>query len=163
MPFWQARRSGLLLTSFPALLNAGERPGSCKGYVDGGVYAPNPSMCALAQTQDRRSRDAPPLSDVVLFSLGTGTSLTHIKGKNLDWGYAQWAKPLVNLMLDGVGGIADYQCKQILGPRYHRLAPTFPPGISIPMDAVNKVPYMIEFAGDLKLGATIKWIEGQWK
>ncbi len=24
------------------------------GYVDGGVYANNPSMCALAQTQDQR-------------------------------------------------------------------------------------------------------------
>jgi len=28
--------------------------------------------------------------------------------------------------MDGVGGIADYQCKQILGSRYHHLAPKFP-------------------------------------
>lgn len=46
------------------------------GYVDGGVFANNPSMCALAQTQDIRSGDRPALSDVVLLSLGTGTSLT---------------------------------------------------------------------------------------
>ena len=53
-------------------------------------------------------------------------SLTYITGKNLDWGYAQWAKPLVSLMLDGVGGIADYQCKQILGNQLP------PPGAQVP-------------------------------
>ncbi len=132
------------------------------GYVDGGVYASNPSMCALAQSQDARIKNGPALKDVVLLSLGTGTSLVYIKGKNLDWGYAQWAKPLVNLMLDGVAGIADYQCMQILGERYHRLAPVFEPGVSIPMDGVEKVPQMVEFANKLNLGPTVQWLKDHW-
>jgi patatin-like phospholipase/acyl hydrolase len=135
---------------------------SVDGYIDGGVYASNPSMCALAQSQDSRLPGRPSLSDIVLLSLGTGTSLTYIPSKNLDWGYAQWAKPLVNLMLDGTAGIADYQCKQILGRRYHRLAPDFPPGVSIPMDAVKRVPEMIRFASALDLSATIQWIQDHW-
>lgn len=133
------------------------------GYIDGGVYATNPSMCALAQTQDRRYFDPPTaLNDVVLLSLGTGTSLFHINGKNLNWGYAQWIKPLISLMLDGVSGIADYQCRQMLRDHYHRLAPVFPPDVSIPMDGVKKIPYMIDFAEGLKLSQTVDWMKTNW-
>jgi hypothetical protein len=132
------------------------------GFIDGGVYAPNPSMCALAQSQDSRMRSTTSLSDVVLLSLGTGTSLVYIKGKRHDWGYVQWAKPLVDLMLNGVAGIADYQCRQLLTERYHRLAPIFDPGISIPMDAVKKVPYMVDFAESVDLSGTIQWLQKYW-
>jgi patatin-like phospholipase/acyl hydrolase len=132
------------------------------GYVDGGVYANNPSMCALAQTQDTRYRPTPALDEVVLLSLGTGTSLFSIRGKALDWGYAQWIKPLINLMLDGVSGIADYQCSQMLRDRYHRLAPVFPPEVSIPMDDVDKIPYLIDFAENLDLRPTIRWLRRHW-
>jgi patatin-like phospholipase/acyl hydrolase len=136
---------------------------SADGYVDGGVFASNPAMCALAQTQDPRIGDRPVLKDVVLLSLGTGTSLTYIKGESLDWGYAQWVKPLVNLMLDGVAGIADYQCKQLLGSAYWRLAPVFPPPTHIPMDAVDQVPEMIDFAEQVALGPTIEWLKSHWE
>ncbi len=135
---------------------------SVDGFIDGGVYASNPSMCALAQSQDPRFADSPPISDVVLLSLGTGTSLFYMKRKRLDWGYAQWAKPLVSLMLDGISGIADYQCKQILQDRYHRLAPIFPPGVSIPMDGVKRIPDMIKFAEDVDLASTIDWLNATW-
>ena len=136
---------------------------SVDGYVDGGVYASNPAMCALAQTQDRRYIDPPvALDEVVLLSLGTGTSLFYIKGKTHDWGYAQWIKPLISLMLDGVAGIADYQCGQMLRDRYHRLAPVFPPDVSIPMDGVKKIPYMIDFADNLRLHKTVDWMKAHW-
>jgi patatin-like phospholipase/acyl hydrolase len=136
---------------------------SVDGYVDGGVYAANPSMCGLAQTQDRRYFDPPvPLDDLVLLSLGTGTSLLYIRGKVHDWGYAQWIKPLISLMLDGSTGIADYQCHQMLRERYHRLAPVFPPDVSIPMDDVDRIPYMIEFADGLNLGRTVDWLGTHW-
>lgn len=135
---------------------------SVDGYIDGGVYANNPSMCALAQTQDRRYKPGAALSDVVLLSLGTGTSLVYIQGKNLDWGQAQWVKPLIDLMLDGVAGIADYQCAQILGDQYHRLAPVFPPGVSMPMDAVKRIPDMVAFAEQVPLGDTVNWLRQCW-
>lgn len=132
------------------------------GYVDGGVFATNPSMCALAQTQDPRNQGKVPLEDVVLLSLGTGKSLTYIKEKNLDWGYAQWAQPLIGLMLDGVEGVADYQCRQMLGDRYHRLAPVFAPGVSIQMDDVKRMPEMVTFANAVNLTDTVAWLKGCW-
>ena len=133
------------------------------GYIDGGVFANNPSMCALAQTQDKRNQNKAPLQDVILLSLGTGTSLMYIKGKNLDWGYAQWVKPLISLMLDGVGGIADYQCTQILEERYHRLAPTFPPNVSISLDDVKRIPEMVRFANQGPINKTADWLRNFWQ
>ncbi|GIW41627.1 MAG: patatin [Candidatus Binatia bacterium] len=135
---------------------------SVDGFVDGGVYANNPSMCALAQTQDRRYRPTPALDDVVLWSLGTGTVLQYIRGKKLDWGYAQWARPLVNLMLDGTAGIADYQCFQILGARYHRLAPDFPPGRAVALDDTEQIPFLLRFGDAVDLRETIRWLERYW-
>jgi hypothetical protein len=115
---------------------------SVDGYIDGGVYANNPSMCALTQSQDRRIRGRPALSDVALLSLGTGTSLVYIP--------------------DGLTGIADYQCHKILDKRYHRLAPVFPPGVSMPLDAVKRIPDMIQFAESLDLSDTVKWLRKHW-
>jgi hypothetical protein len=101
---------------------------SYDGYVDGGVFATNPSMCALAQTRTRGCRrGARRPRRGALISFGTGRTLRYVEGDRLDWGYWQWVRPLLDLMLDGVNGIADYQCTQLLGAHYHRVAPTFPP------------------------------------
>lgn len=135
---------------------------SVDGYVDGGVYANNPAMCALAQTLDARYGPPARLDEVVLLSLGTGKSLQYIRGKRLDWGYAQWAQPLVSLMLDGIAGIADYQCRQLLGSSYHRLAPVFPAGTTVDMDDVSRVPYMSAFAADVPLADTVDWQQRHW-
>lgn len=135
---------------------------SVDGYIDGGVYASNPAMCALAQTQDHRYPPTPSLNEVLVLSLGTGTTLQYIKGKSHDWGYAQWVKPLISLMLDGTAGIADYQCTQILRDRYHRLAPVFPAGTTVAMDDVRKIPYIVEFAKACPIGNTIGWLKETW-
>jgi patatin-like phospholipase/acyl hydrolase len=132
------------------------------GYIDGGVFASNPSMCALAQTQDPRIPETPPLSEVVLLSIGTGSSLTFIPGERHDWGYLQWAKPIINLILDGTVGIADYQCRQLLRERYFRLAPVFPPQVDIPMDSVDHIPYLVDYASSIDLDPALQWLSSQW-
>ncbi|MCH5374468.1 MAG: patatin-like phospholipase family protein, partial [Planctomycetes bacterium] len=98
---------------------------SVDGYVDGGVVANNPSMAALAQVLDSRAKikERPGLDDIVLLSVGTGQLPYFIKGTRLDWGFAQWAKPIISLMMDGSMGVADYQCQQLLGKHYHRISP----------------------------------------
>ena len=115
-------------------------------YIDGGVVANNPSMAAVAQTQDTRNTDpAPKLDDIFLLSIGTGTNLSYIKGKNLDWGLAQWAKPLVSLLLDASMGIADFQCRHILKQNYRRIAPVFPHDTNIKLDEWKRSQELIDF------------------
>jgi patatin-like phospholipase/acyl hydrolase len=115
-------------------------------FIDGGVVANNPSLAAVAQTQDSRNTDpAPALGDIFLLSLGTGTNLSYVKGKNLDWGLAQWAKPLVSLLLDASMGIADYQCRYLLKANYRRIAPVFPSDTNIKLDEWKRSQDLINF------------------
>ena len=132
------------------------------GYIDGGVFANNPSLCALAQAIDRRRPQTPALEDIRLLSIGTGVSLSYIRGKNLDWGLAQWASPLIRILMDAVAGISDFQCRQLLGDAYHRLQLVFPPRENIPLDAVKKLPLLERFAAEHDLGKTIAWLRAQW-
>jgi patatin-like phospholipase/acyl hydrolase len=119
---------------------------SYDGFIDGGVVANNPSLAAVAQTQDARNDDpAPKLGDIHLLAIGTGTNLSYIKGKELDWGLAQWAKPLVNLLMDASMGIADYQCRQILKQTYQRIAPVFPAKTNIKLDEWQRARELIDF------------------
>jgi patatin-like phospholipase/acyl hydrolase len=129
------------------------------GYIDGGVCAPNPSMCALAQSQDQGLPNPPPLSEVVLLSIGASHP-NYIEGMKLDWGKLKWAAHIIYLMLHGVCGIADYQCRQLLGDRYHRLAPDLMQGWAD--DDVSKIPDMVQFAESFDLSETIQWIQSRW-
>lgn len=125
------------------------------GFIDGGVVANNPSMAAVAQTQDDRNEGAnPKLGELVVLSIGTGRNLSYIKGQTLDWGLAQWAKPLVNLLLDASMGIEDYQCRQILRDNYRRIAPVFPQDTNIKMDEWQKSQDLIDFGNQAALADT---------
>lgn len=139
------------------------------GFVDGGVIANNPSMCALTQTQDQRNADPldkPRLEDVYLLSLGTGEPLQHITDPNPDWGYAQWGRPILQILLNGVTGmVADYQCRQLLTPeRYHRLQPEFQADDGFGLDSAKpeEIQAMIQFAQHWDITETVDWLEQYW-
>ena len=125
-------------------------------FVDGGVVANDPSVAALAQAIDRDT-GAQNLQDLRLLSIGTGTNPTYIAGHDLDWGVAQWAKPLVSMMIDGVMGVAEYQCTRLLGARYFRLEPMLPKPVG--MDDASAVPGLIADATAVDLTATVDWLK----
>jgi len=137
---------------------------SVDGYIDGGVFANNPSMVGLAQAISSKNTVAEraKLEDVVLLSVGTGLSLKYIKGKTLDWGYAQWVEPLIQILMDGVTGISNYQCEQILGNNYHRLQVTFDKDETIDLDDVKKIKRMNDIGRTHTVAATKKWINDVW-
>ena len=119
------------------------------GRIEGktvGVVANNPSMAALTQALDTRGSEPPPeLAEICLLSLGTGTNLSFIQGRTLDWGLGQWAKPLINLLMDASTGIADYQCRQILRGAYRRIAPVFPAKTNIKLDDWKRADELLAF------------------
>ena len=127
-----------------------------KGYIDGGVAANNPSMSALAQAIDTRFGDAS-VGSVRLLSLGTGTNPARIEGNDLDWGLAQWAKPLVSLMIDGMMGVADYQCARLLGDRYLRISPMLPQIIDL--DDWRKAGELVDLADAADLTDADAWVK----
>jgi patatin-like phospholipase/acyl hydrolase len=130
-------------------------------FIDGGVVANNPSMSAVAQALDRRNQpgERATLDEIKLLSVGTGASLQYIAGQDHDWGDAQWIKPILNVMMDGSVGVADFECRQLLGNRYCRVEPIFPAGKSFPIDDVSKIVDLMELARSFDLRATVAWLQ----
>lgn len=132
---------------------------SYKGYVDGGVVANNPSVAAVAQALDRRYEPHASLRDIRLLSLGTGISPRYIAGETHDWGYAQWARPLLSLIIDGNLGIADYECRQLLSDRrYFRLAPLFNPGVQIDLDDIKRIDDLLSIAHAVDVSEAVRFL-----
>jgi patatin-like phospholipase/acyl hydrolase len=82
---------------------------------DGGVFAANPAMCAYAEARRRH-----PQAEIRLVSLGTGqlTKPLHyedVKG----WGLIEWARPLFDVVFDGVSDATEYQLEQLLPEADH--------------------------------------------
>jgi uncharacterized protein len=130
-------------------------------YVDGGVIANNPSMAAIAQALDGRNQadQRTTLDGIKLLSLGTGASLQYIDGQDHDWGDARWIKPILNVMMDGSVGVADFECRQLLGNRYCRVEPIFPAGKSFPMDDVSKIVDLMDLANSFDLTNAVAWLQ----
>ncbi|MGE5378724.1 MAG: CBASS cGAMP-activated phospholipase [Bacteroidota bacterium] len=108
-------------------------------FADGGLVANNPSMCALAQAVDCNTGKQS-LENIVMLSVGTGATPKWLDGGNAKWGYVQWAPNLISIMMDGVSGVADFQCRQLLNnnevERYKRVNVNFPEMIGL--DDVRK-------------------------
>jgi patatin-like phospholipase/acyl hydrolase len=86
--------------------------------IDGGVFALNPAMCAYAELAATGRRDE---IDLVV-SLGTGSHTRRLPFEDVrSWGQIEWARPLIDVVFDGLGQTVDFELGQLLGPeRYVR-------------------------------------------
>ena len=83
--------------------------------IDGGVYAINPAMCAYAEVVGSGS-------DVsVIAALGTGS---HTRAYEYDdvrgWVALEWARPLLDMVFDGVADTVDFEAATLSRGRYRR-------------------------------------------
>jgi hypothetical protein len=148
-----AYRAALYSSAVPAIFAPSD------GYVDGGVFAANPTLCAVTLTQDASvTGEKPALSDLEALSVGSGLAPLHIGSEGGDWGLAQWARPLLGLMLDGGVEMVDYQCRQFLGSNYHRLNPWLE-GEPIRLDDAEAFPRLAAAAEAADLAPTLAWLD----
>lgn len=111
--------------------------GGDTGYLDGGLVANNPSMCAVSALLELRRAAGQPLDveNISVLSVGCGRKPLSVKPEIVDgiadWGYGQWLlspkEPmlLVRLAIRGGGAIIEYQCSQLLGANFKRIDPYF--------------------------------------
>lgn len=137
-----------------------------QGYVDGFVVANNPSMCALSQVL--HSTDTV-LDDIVVLSLGTGLNPRFFPEQEADWGLRQWlfqlrlrqqkmyAMPLIYMMWEASVDTANYQCRQLIGDKFHRLDPVMP--VVVDIDAVDQMDVLAEVGLDIDIAETVDWIK----
>ena len=86
------------------------RAAASQALVDGGVFAANPAMCAFAEVLRFQ-----PAAEIVLLSLGTGQRTRKRSFDEVeDWGLLEWARPIIDVVFDGVSDAVDYQLSHAL-------------------------------------------------
>lgn len=100
-----------------------------QGYVDGGIFANNPSLCALALAKDFSGL---PIDQIEIFSVGMGQNPVYFNKKTDNLGYADWMfdpeQPMALLNAVGEANLkaVSYQCGRLLESGYFRLDPRLP-------------------------------------
>ncbi len=80
--------------------------------VDGGVFALNPAMCGYAEVDGDLS---------LLLSLGTGEHTRSLPYEEVrGWGKVEWARPIIDVVFDGIADAVDEQLTALVDDRYVR-------------------------------------------
>jgi predicted acylesterase/phospholipase RssA len=143
------------------------------GYIDGGVFANNPTMVALAQLLNNADEDRFELLDkrMRIFSVSNGANQEYVdpkmSGGIADWGYRRWllnpSDPLIliRLLFQAGSQVVDYQTRTMLGNSgYYRLDPDFarpimanPRNVARTMETLPRRPGVAE-----EIASAIEWL-----
>lgn len=94
--------------------------------VDGGMVANDPALCAYSEAV--KFEGVSGIKDMVIVSLGTGKKLKGYTYSEIkDWGPLGWAKPSIDIGLEGGPQMTEYYLKQISSTvrraKYYRIQP----------------------------------------
>ena len=102
-------------------------------FVDGGLFANNPALCAL--TEARCILKQPKIEQTVLISLSCG-SLRRPLHNTEHWGKLQWAWPVIDIQMQTSAQVVDTQLEQIYHSvdrrrQYVRMDPTLTKNVDL--------------------------------
>jgi patatin-like phospholipase/acyl hydrolase len=84
--------------------------------IDGGVFANNPTACAYVEVLEKGRKEGKRVNpkDIAILSLGTGGKPQHISFDECkDWGLIGWARPLIDILMEGVAQTVHYQMEHV--------------------------------------------------
>jgi patatin-like phospholipase/acyl hydrolase len=116
---------------------------SYQNFVDGGIYALNPSLLAFSRAIDENGGNKE-IAEIKILSIGAGLNPCQIRS-DINWGVDHWMSfqngigemPLVNMITDIGSAIPNYPLEQILKDRFLRINTTF--DFPIEIDDASKV------------------------
>lgn len=92
-------------------------------FIDGGMFANNPSLCAYAEVRKLKfselllrddKPDFPSAKDMLMISIGTGTVKKPYYYNELKTaGKLEWIQPIIDILMSGNTETVDYQLKQM--------------------------------------------------
>ena len=119
LPIWEVCKASCSApTYFPA--HVIETAGVPCPLIDGGVVANNPASLALAEAiRKQRNTNLADFEstnhELILISLGTGNLTRRITvDEAQQWGKAQWALPILDVVFDGTSAADDMLCEAML-------------------------------------------------
>ena len=87
--------------------------------IDGGVYAVNPSMCAYADVVARRPRGGAAAD--ALARHGRAHPRRTRTSRRAGGASSSWARPVLDMVFDGVADTIEFEAATLMGDRYMRL------------------------------------------
>lgn len=126
-----ARATSAAPTYFP-VAQVASMNGTKKCLVDGGIYANDPSLCAVIEAKKKiwpESNNSPKIHDMYVVSIGTGrVSKSYIYAKAKGWGLISWALPVIDILQSSGAEVISYQVKKLFEAedclrQYVRLSP----------------------------------------
>ncbi len=128
---------------------------SYSSYIDGGVFAPNPTMQAVCRSVDKNGGETP-LNDIRVLSIGTGILPLSVKSE-ISWSAKDWTEqkgadklcdyPMLTMMVDAMSESVHKQCLSLLGSQYTRINTDLKEVIEI--DAHEKAGKLFEVASEI--------------
>ncbi len=131
--------------------------------IDGGVFANNPALCAIAERL-RWNKKLPnnpkwkvllaenvDQKNIIVASFGTGQHVKQIGAKQVkQWGALEWLSPyqdlpLLDVLFDGASDAVCYIAEQIIGNTYFRFQPNFEKNIPTFSAKKQNIDAMIEY------------------
>ncbi len=108
--------------------------------VDGGVFANNPSISALAEIKSMYPSGQ---DKILLVSIGTGKSTRPLSDEAVSlWGYVQWSRPMLELVLESNSESVHEQLGSLLSSldsqQYYRLQIDLPDDSNHEIDNASK-------------------------
>eukprot|EP01105_Mastigella_eilhardi_P025446 TRINITY_DN691_c0_g1_i7.p1 TRINITY_DN691_c0_g1~~TRINITY_DN691_c0_g1_i7.p1 ORF type:complete len:584 (+),score=141.72 TRINITY_DN691_c0_g1_i7:228-1979(+) len=129
---------------------------SYQQYVDGGMFAQDPSSAAV--TFALSPRLGYQVEEIYVFSVGTGKVPKFYEDPNHDhdWGYVQWLPKLLDILWDGMVQKSEYACRELLGDRYWRVNPQLQ--YDVPLDNPLELPTLVAAAEQFDLAPSVEWL-----
>lgn len=134
-------------------------------YVDGGVVANNPSLCAYAEVRNWQKKQlnqfpGKVLPEISVLRVSTGRLPKHLRKEFDAWGIIKWGKPLLEIMTSAASDLANYQCKELLEDRYFSIDPLLPR--SIGLDDVSAIPELVPDDNTIDEAALDRFVTDHW-
>jgi patatin-like phospholipase/acyl hydrolase len=92
------------------------RGGAASYLIDGAMFAADPALCAVVEANKSSfsKGNNPSFSDMYVVSVGTGKEVKKYDyQKAQHWGIAQWAVPVLNIMMASSSEVGSYQLRQL--------------------------------------------------
>lgn len=139
-----ARLTSSAQTYFP-VAQIQSRTGKVVCGIDGGNVCNNITMSAIVEARKK----FPEATDWLVVNFGTGRVVKTVDYDTIqNKGMLYWVRPTINITMDGVSSVVDYQLNELLPPvelgdgyfkrRYYRFQPTIPESLSS-LDSVENL------------------------
>ncbi len=129
---------------------------SWQNYIDGGTFAPDPSLLCLTHVMASELLNVA-AENIVLLSLSTGNHKKYFSRQTNNWGYVQWATKMIAVLWTGMVSQSQTCCRILLGSRLHRVDPLMDSNIAL--DEPSALPILVEIGVNHDLEETFNWIQ----